>query len=274
MAPAAPSALSATATTRFLDATCGLSVVVSLLVTATESARDGSGEAATPLAMRAFSLTGVVPLAAFLVVHLGVCGALLFGERAFVRAASLLAHTPVLVAAEAVLVWLPLAVHSVLGVYVLASRKPLAPARPYSPLASRIVRGTAIIAFAFLAGHVWELRVAARGVSPEAFTTILEARLSSTVSGIPFLALAYLVGVSATVVHVAMGLWGFFATTTRGSSESARARAKWVLGALGSLFLLVGALIVVALATGTRFFAPEVEPPDVQPSDVPCPRAS
>jgi succinate dehydrogenase / fumarate reductase cytochrome b subunit len=239
------------------------------MATAKESALEA--ERRGGLMMKIFSLTGVVPLGVFVVEHLFVNGAALFGERSFVRAISLLARVPAVRVLEGAFVLAPLLVHALMGTYLLVTRKPMTPARPYSRRVTIALRASAVIALAFIAFHVYELRVRDHFTSGEQTFTSLAERLSTTGwLGLPLIALFYLAGTAATALHFVVGLWGYLASSR--PSESARRQAAWGLGALGAVLVFLGANTVVCFATGSRFFASgDFAPADLEPTNVACP---
>ena len=134
---------------------------------------------------KVFSLSGVFPLGAFMLEHLAVSGAALFGERPFVRAVKVVATLPLVRVLEAVFILAPLAVHTLIGIYLIATQKTLAPARPYSRRISIVLRVTALVALAFIALHFYELRVRERFATPEQLFSILAGHLSSTSWSLP-----------------------------------------------------------------------------------------
>src|SRR6266542_2027857 len=78
----------------------------------------------TPEALkRLHSLTGMIPLGAFLIEHLAVNAFALAGPPAFRHATGTLDRIPFLTALELALIAAPLAVHSVLGVLIATMAK-------------------------------------------------------------------------------------------------------------------------------------------------------
>jgi succinate dehydrogenase / fumarate reductase, cytochrome b subunit len=222
-------------------------------------------------ARRAFSLSGVVPLGVFLVVHLAVNARALAGSRAFEAVASALQRLPGLPLIEAVFVFAPLLFHGALGLWLVIARKTLAPAPPYPRWARVGTRVTGVGALAFLLVHLPALRFHSPGVhlSGGELATLLDASLSATSHGVPWCGIAYLVGTACVAFHFACGLWGFFALS-RAGRESARGRARAAWGAVGiGIALWLGfANVVVFRATGSPIFGAAVETP--APS-APCP---
>jgi succinate dehydrogenase / fumarate reductase cytochrome b subunit len=229
------------------------------------------------LARKLLSLSGVAPLGVFLVVHLMINARALRGEAAFTLATSVLQRLPVLPLVEAVLVFAPLVVHAAIGLWLIVTRAPLAEPSPYSRTIGILMRVTGVMALAFLALHVPELRF--RGAGPDAsrrsggeLLTILTSTLSSTWHGLPWRGVAYQLGAAATTFHFAAGVWGFFARTRRGMRDDrARRWAAWAVGAIGFTMWLFFTDVVVFHATGARLIgSPAPEPA----SDQPCPAPS
>ena len=166
---------------------------------------------------RAFSLSGVVPLGAFVVLHVAINARALHGDAAFAGAVRAVQGLPALAAViETALVYLPLALHGGLGLWLVATggRGALRPEpSPYSPVLRGWMRATGVLLVAFLAMHVAELRFpGAAGrlghLDGGELATRLDADLSATWLGVPWRGLAYLVGTAAVTFHLAVGLWG------------------------------------------------------------------
>jgi len=211
-----------------------------------------------PTWLRWQSLLGVVPLAGYLLLHLGAQSLALW-DRSFERWLHGTERHPLARALGLGLIYAPLLVHVALGV-----RRTFSPSRAVgarSPLGwgSRVQRLSALALLAFLLAHVWQMvgrrwlgELDARDLLPE-----LCASLSSTAfGGVPLVALGYLLGIAAAAFHAAHGLYragvGSGLVTRLGEPRLARA---CVLAGLGAFVL--GALMVVQLATGSlRIYLP------------------
>ncbi|HEY8040134.1 MAG TPA: hypothetical protein VIF15_10090 [Polyangiaceae bacterium] len=222
------------------------------------------------LARRVFSLSGVVPLGVFLVVHVVVNARALRGAEAFTGAADAFARIPGLALVEAVFVFAPLLFHAAFGLYLVAARRPLVTPSPYPRALGIAVRATGVAALAFLAMHLPELRFHLPGARPAGgeLLTLLAADLSSTSRGVPWRGVLYLLGSACVTFHFAAGVWGFFAGTRRGEEARARRFAGWAAGALGATMWLLFADVVVFHATGARTFGAA---PDAPGLAEPCP---
>jgi succinate dehydrogenase/fumarate reductase cytochrome b subunit len=206
-----------------------------------------------PAVERWLSWSGLVPLPAFLCLHLA--GEL---QRAFHDDVSDVlrpAPSPFSQVTSWLLVWLPLLVHGALGVFFLLSGRRLSPpsrAADVPALPRLLSRISGALALLFIAYHtrsfsisVWLGETDARDAGFR-----LLAELSSTRFGVPLLGGAYLLGLLATVTHAGLAVHralvaeGLLATAAR-RQTSARACA-----AMGVLLFAVGAAAVIRVATG------------------------
>jgi len=222
------------------------------------------------LARRVFSLTGLVPLGAFLALHVVVNARAVRGEEAFDAAVSQVHSVPALRLLELVFVFAPLVLHAAVGLWLVATRTSLTDPSPYPRAMAVTMRVTGVVVLAFLALHLPEMRVLSPGPRPHGgeLLTILSADLSSTWHGVPWAGLVYLAGASAVTLHFVAGAWGFFARLPRGADPATRRWIAWAAAALGVTMFALFADVVVLHATGSRMFGSHAPPP---PSLEPCP---
>jgi succinate dehydrogenase / fumarate reductase cytochrome b subunit len=238
------------------------------------SVPDSDLEASDPAARRirrAFSLSGVVPLGAFLVVHLAMNARALFGGWAFARGVDAVERVPALPLVEAVFVFAPLVFHGALGLWLVVTGRTLAPPTPYPPPLRIAMRATGVVVLAFLALHLPAIRfhVAGTRLGGAELATLLDAQLSTMAHGVPWQGLAYLIGVTCVTLHFAGGLWGFYATTCAGrESAQRRRRAAWGALTLGVAMWVAFADVVVLRATGSPVIGWDATTPPVAE---PCP---
>jgi len=218
---------------------------------ATDETREPTGRRAA--LRRWFKLTGVFPIGVLLLIHLWTASALLGSREDYDRQLVAVNAIPLVGALEVVLVYLPLAFHALFGLHLALrpDKTPHAYASDRLHLAQRV---TGLVAFAFVGWHFWALRAQAwlSGLGPTTYSTRIEAHLSSTAAGVPFVALGYVVGLAACVFHLVNGMTSFLGARGRARGAEARRRVSAVLAALGALFFLVSFAVVVQLATGTR----------------------
>jgi len=210
------------------------------------------------LLRRLHSLSGVFPVGVFLVEHLWTNAKAMAGQTAFDRAVREINHMPLLPFIEIFGIFLPLAFHALYGVKLALDSRPNVGKYPFSRnWLYTMQRVTGLVAFAFICWHLWEFRIAKLlgRMSADDFYPTLVAHLASTVHGVPVLAIVYLTGVAAAVLHFANGLWAFsFSWGLCVSRRSQRLFAA-AFAALGALIFVLGANTVLYFATGARFLS-------------------
>jgi succinate dehydrogenase / fumarate reductase cytochrome b subunit len=209
---------------------------------------------------RLHSLTGVVPLGAFLLLHLWTSSALLGSRDAYDRQVGALHGSAVLTVLEIVLVLLPLAYHAGYGVW--RSLQPREAHAYDSDLMHTLERASGVLVLVFIGAHFYELRwqTLTGGLQVGSYSTKVVEHLSWTTGGVPFIALGYLLGIAVTIFHLVNGMTSFCITWGYTATEQAQRRARLVFRALGVVFFLVGAATVIQLASGIRFLRSEEEP--------------
>jgi succinate dehydrogenase / fumarate reductase cytochrome b subunit len=231
------------------------------------------------LARRVFSLTGVVPLGAFLVVHAVANASAVRSEGAFAATVRAFDRVPAIAMVEALVVFLPLAVHASIGLWLaalVAARRPLSPPSPYPRGVGIAMRATGVLVLAFLVMHLPEIRFRTPGTRQGGAELLaaLAWDLSSTWHGVPWRGALYLGAAGCVAFHFAAGLWGVLAPRWKGAGgrdRRLRLATAWGAGAFGALLWLMLADAVVLHATGTPFIG--LPAPDPASSE-PCPAPS
>lgn len=218
---------------------------------------------------RLLSITGLAPLGAFLLIHVAINATVLWGPAPFDRTTAVLQYVPVLWMVETLFVFVPLAIHSLLGLRLVVARAPLGLARPYPPAVRVAIRATGVVATVFLAAHLLEFRF--RGpdghLDGAELRTLLAADLSSTAHGLPWRGAGYLIGTACVSFHFVAGVWGVAAAAGGGTRRWAGA----ALGGLGAFLWMTFVAVVVFHATGARPF--HLSQPDTAAA-APCPPPS
>lgn len=199
------------------------------------------------------SLTGALPVGGFLLFHFWTNAKALQGQERFDEAVAEISHMPYLPALEIGLVVLPLAFHAVYGVKLALEGRPNVGRYTYSRnWMYTMQRVTGLLAFAFIGLHLWQYWAQKwlGRMAPEEFYPRLCASMSSTVSGVPVMALIYIFGIAASVFHFANGLWGFCFSWGVTVSRRAQRTAAVVFGLVGLAVFVLGANTVVYFATG------------------------
>lgn len=206
---------------------------------------------------RLHSLSGVLPVGAFLLEHLATNAVALNGPAAYNRAVATIAHVPFLPVLEVALIGLPILFHMLVGVLiattgeasVLRGRYP----RNWMYLLQRV--SGVFLAF-FIIYHVWGTRLSPMAASHRAdLFGFMHDHLQQ-----PGVLAIYLLGTVAACFHLGNGLFGFAIHWGLATTRTAQRRAA----RLGfAVFLILAALGVDALLSFTshplRLFG---HPPD------------
>ncbi len=236
------------------------------------------------LLRRLHSLSGIVPIGAFLFPHLATNSSIVWGTAlngskfapmgidrsgagvaTFQHEVDFIHGLPFLVFIEIFVLWLPLAFHALFGVYYAKTGKPNVDRYRYQDnIRYSLQRVTGYIGFLFIFLHVSSLRWGWTygGLLPtfEAHhaASSTAAHLQSGTTGL-FLAAFYMVCVLALVYHFANGLWT--AAITWGLTISVGAQRRWgyVCTAVGLALAGAAIMAVAGFATLDVQKAKEIE---------------
>lgn len=218
-----------------------------------QSDSTASGDKYYFLIRRLHSLTGLVPLGAFLFLHLCANATILApgdvpGSEFQRSVDSIHALGPLLIPVEIVGIFIPLAFHTLLGFQIMFSGSPNAQQYRYgSNIRFTLQRVTAVIAFFFILYHLWQLHWLGEFFGGGRFHAHDELNNPTAavttaiqIQSAPWVALVYAVGVLSVVYHLANGIWTSLITwgiTIRPRSQKA---SGWVCAAIGVVLAVVG----------------------------------
>jgi succinate dehydrogenase / fumarate reductase cytochrome b subunit len=155
---------------------------------------------------RLHSLTGIVPIGGFLAFHLYENYQATRGADAYNEMAHKLQTLPFAVAAEIVIIALPLVFHGVYGLFIMATAQPNPISSPYvSNLMYFLQRATGVVVFAFLLFHYWTTRLV-QILDHESLD--LFRQVQAAVAN-PWIYAFYLAGILSATFHLANGIWSF-----------------------------------------------------------------
>ncbi len=201
------------------------------------------------LLYRLFSLAGLVPVGAFLVVHLLTNSSVLAGAASFQARVDLI-HSlgPLLPAIEWVFIFLPMLFHASMGFVIIATGVPNVGSYSYmGNVRYTLQRVSAMIAFAFIFWHIAQLHWMGAPLGGGQFDPHHAASSAAVALKPVAITLLYATGIIATVYHFANGLWSIGITWGLWTSPAAMQRANWLsiivgvglgaagLGALGGM---------------------------------------
>lgn len=215
------------------------------------------------LIRRLHSLSGLVPVGAFMCMHLLANASTLGGPAMFQKNVDLI-HSlgPALPLVEWTFIFLPLIFHAVVGVVIIRSGESnLSSYHLMGNVRYFLQRATAWIALAFIAYHVFHmhgwfhnetyLTKLAEPLGGHQFDPHRAASTAASALASPLLKVLYFVGIVACVYHLANGLWTMGITWGVWTSAAAQRRANWICLAFGLALTAVG-LGALAGVTGTN----------------------
>jgi len=194
---------------------------------------------------RLHSLSGIVPVGAFLFEHILISNSTaISGPSAYARQVSFLANLPLVMWLELFGVWLPILFHGLFGFYIWYRGETNVGAYPWTGnWMYTLQRWTGAIAFAYILWHTWTMRFTGIDLHehPAASFGKVQAELMS-----PWLLTFYAIGLLAASWHFAYGIWLFAAKWGLTTGEAARQRfLKVCLG----FFVLLSVVGIASLYT-------------------------
>ncbi len=189
---------------------------------------------------RLHSLLGIIPVGAFLLVHLTVNYMATRGPESFNSAAHFMESLPYLAVLEWVLIFLPLLYHAIYGLYV-AFQADYGNVTNYGYFRNfmfMLQRITGVITLIFLGWHIWETRV------QMAFGEELNFEMMTNILSNTGMMIFYIVGVVSAIFHFSNGMWSFLVSwgITIGPRSQRLSSYFWML-----VFVLVSIIAVSAL---------------------------
>jgi len=194
------------------------------------------------LIYRLFSLAGLVPVGAFLVVHLLTNASVLAGAGTFQSRVDMI-HSlgPLLVPIEWAFIFLPMLFHAAVGFVIIANGLPNVGSYPYvGNVRYTMQRATGMIAFAFIIWHIVQLHWMGKPLGGGQFDPHRAASSAAAALQHPLVAILYAVGVLSTVFHFANGLWTLGITWGLWTSPAAMRRANAVSVVMGLALAVAG----------------------------------
>ncbi len=194
---------------------------------------------------RLHSLSGIIPIGAFLVEHIVSNFETWNGPLAYAQQVKFLNALPLVRVLEWAFIFLPLAFHALYGVWITVRGRSNVNLYPWAGNWMYISqRVTGVIALAYIVQHVWRQRFS--GVSlpenPGAAFHKVQAELSN-----PWMLAIYVIAMVATTWHFSYGIWLFAAKWGITPGERARRRFGYVCGALGTALCLMGLISIYAV---------------------------
>ena len=195
-------------------------------------------------------LSGIVPLGLFILEHFYTNSKALKGAEHFNSAVADLQAIPYIVLVETAGIFIPLIYHAVYGMVITIEARPNNLAYPYPRNWFYLVqRITGVILFLFITFHVLNFRfgmipglndVSVAHAPDRAFEIV-----SREFRMVPIF-IVYVIGITATVWHLANGIWLFLVDWGITIGERAQRLAGYACIGFGVVLLLVGLNAMVA----------------------------
>jgi succinate dehydrogenase / fumarate reductase cytochrome b subunit len=221
-----------------------------------------AGEGHSFLLRKLHSLSGIVPIGAFLVEHFISNFEALKGPASYAQQVKFLNALPFVRVLEWVFIFLPLLYHGLYGVYIWVRGKSNVVYYPWAGNWMYVAqRWTGMIALVYIAQHVWRQRFA--GVSlpehPGAAFHKVQVELSN-----PWMLAFYVIAIVATCWHFAYGIWLFSAKWGITPGDNARRKMGYACTGLGVV------MVVIGLASIYAFVGPDYRnaPADLTPAQI------
>lgn len=189
---------------------------------------------------KAHSLSGVFPVGAFLVEHIWTNSQAISGPEHFDRAVKAIQDLPILIFLEVGFIWLPIAFHALLGIYITLSGRVNITRYPHGANFSYLMqRVSGFVILPFLAYHFYEFRLNPAG---KVVTFARSAELLAP-TGVK---LAYIVFLFAVCYHFFNGLWNFMCKWGITTGPRSQQRMAIVMTICGILFFGYSVMTLLA----------------------------
>lgn len=199
-----------------------------------------AGEGMSFLLRRLHSLSGIVPIGAFLLEHLISNAEAFKGPIAYGKQVEFLNSFPAVFLLELCFIWLPILYHGLYGVYIWYRGDTNLAAYPWAGnWLYTSQRWTGIVALAYMVQHTYHLRFTGvhLGTNPMQSFAKVQAEFQSH-----WMIAFYAVGIIAASWHFSYGLWLFAAKWGITTGANARRRFGYLCLALALALVSIGAL--------------------------------
>jgi succinate dehydrogenase / fumarate reductase cytochrome b subunit len=200
------------------------------------------------LLRRLHSLSGIVPVGAFLFEHILISNATAMkGPYAYYNQVKFLTSIPLVFVLELCFIWLPIAFHGLYGIYIWLKASPNPISYPWlGNWMYTLQRWTGGIAFAYIIWHTWTMRFS--GVHLPDYPAASFGKVQMELFH-PAIFAFYVVGIVAASWHFAYGIWLFCAKWGILIGEGARKKALVACLAFFALMSSVGILSLTAFTS-------------------------
>lgn len=157
---------------------------------------------------RLHSLTGVLPIGAFLAEHFFTNSFAMFGPEVYNSKIEFFMGLPYILLIEICLIWIPILFHGLYGLYIVYTGG--INVSPYSYFRNwmyLLQRATGIVAICFIVYHVYATRISGLLSGHHASFALVQQSLQN-----PLVLGFYILGILSASYHLGNGLFGFLIT--------------------------------------------------------------
>src|SRR6202012_742851 len=197
----------------------------------------GSQQGNSYLWRKLHSLSGIVPIGAFLLEHILSNFEAINGPLAYAQQVKFLNSLPLVRLLEWAFIFIPLAFHGLYGVYIAVRGRSNVNVYPWAGNWGYVTqRITGIIALFYIGYHVWSQRF--HGVNLPEHPGAAFAKVQHELSN-PWILAIYVIAMVATTWHFAYGIWLFAAKWGITPGEQARKKFGYVCAAIGTVLCVM-----------------------------------
>ena len=204
-----------------------------------------AGQGNSFLWRRLHSLSGIIPIGAFLVEHIVSNFETFNGPIAYAKQVVFLNSLPLVRVLEWGLIFIPLLFHALYGVFIAFRGRVNVNVYPWASNWMYVSqRVTGLIAFAYILQHV--IRQRFMGVQLPECPGMAFAKVQHELSN-PWMLAIYVIAMIATTWHFAYGIWLFAAKWGITPGDNARKRFGYVTAGIGTVLCVMGLMSIFAV---------------------------
>ena len=191
---------------------------------------------------RVHSLLGIIPIGAFLVVHLMVNHRATQGAEAFNKASMFMESLPFLIIVEFLFIYIPILYHGLYGIHIaFTAKENIGHYSIFRNWMFALQRVTGVITFIFIFVHLWQTRLQKAFFGKEVNYDMMHQTLQH-----PLWAIIYMICIVAVVFHFANGIWSFLVTWGILQSKKSQQVFTWVSLIVFLILSYIGVSAIVA----------------------------
>lgn len=192
---------------------------------------------------RLHSLSGILPIGAFLIEHMLSNAFILGGSAAYNHQIRFLQSLPLVTFMEITFIGIPILYHAFYGIYVWSTGKANLAWYPYPKnFLYTLQRWTGLLALIYIGYHVYHTRI----VNALYGTEVSYERMQELVR-IPWVFWFYIIGLAAVMFHFANGIWGFCVSWGLTVSQKSQKVAGVWSALLSAILFTVGVSALIHL---------------------------